>query len=270
MHKGTPYYWLGVTAILNDDFDKGFLYMHNAFEEDQQTKGTLLPNSPAHFFVTLEANNVNQAFRPKVEYISNYLESKITQYNIDRGRSLSLEDFKREWLTNPDLLDVVYDFVYLLFKFNRMEVQRELTHNTFGTLLMTTMLFELCRIVEVSLRTLDPSIRIKNFGSDLEYYFEINNISIPHLPDVNANFNSNFQTALLEILRPHSDFFGYLPEEYLQDLVLAYRFRNFCGHSIDTLPEVNQHFEDILQRILNALFYVVDASYLNYFKLFEI
>jgi hypothetical protein len=37
IHKGFPYYYRGVTLILNNDLDKGFLLMHQALEEDKIT-----------------------------------------------------------------------------------------------------------------------------------------------------------------------------------------------------------------------------------------
>ena len=37
IHKGTPYYFWGVTCILNNDIDKGFLLMHQGLEEDKKT-----------------------------------------------------------------------------------------------------------------------------------------------------------------------------------------------------------------------------------------
>lgn len=36
IHKGTPFYFWGVTCILKEDLEKGFLLMHQALEEDKK------------------------------------------------------------------------------------------------------------------------------------------------------------------------------------------------------------------------------------------
>ena len=36
IHKGAPYYYWGVTCILKEDLEKGFLLMHQALEEDRK------------------------------------------------------------------------------------------------------------------------------------------------------------------------------------------------------------------------------------------
>ncbi|MGB2727353.1 MAG: hypothetical protein WBD09_02610 [Halobacteriota archaeon] len=66
IHKGTPYYFWGVTCILNGDLEKGFLLMHQALEEDKRTHKTKTPKTPAYSFVTLDYENQDQFFRPKV------------------------------------------------------------------------------------------------------------------------------------------------------------------------------------------------------------
>lgn len=48
IHKGTPYYFWGVTCILNGDLEKGFLLMHQALEEDKKTHQTNTPKTPAY------------------------------------------------------------------------------------------------------------------------------------------------------------------------------------------------------------------------------
>ena len=54
IHKGTPYYFLGVTAILNNDLENGFLAMHQALKEDYRLTQSETPQKPAYWFVTLD------------------------------------------------------------------------------------------------------------------------------------------------------------------------------------------------------------------------
>ena len=78
IHKGTAYYFAGVTLILARYLENGFLLMHQALEEDKLTHSTDVPvGSPAFSFVTLDFDKQNQYFRSKVLEIAEFLEKKI-------------------------------------------------------------------------------------------------------------------------------------------------------------------------------------------------
>ncbi len=46
LHKGTGYYFAGVRDIALGNLDRGFLYMHQAAEEDRMSVGGFLPPDP--------------------------------------------------------------------------------------------------------------------------------------------------------------------------------------------------------------------------------
>lgn len=50
IHKGTPYYFYGMTSMLKGDLDKGLLLMHQACKEDDKLNRT---DAPAQCFVSL-------------------------------------------------------------------------------------------------------------------------------------------------------------------------------------------------------------------------
>ena len=87
IHKGTPYYFWGVTCILNGDLEKGFLLMHQALEEDKKTFDVDSPTTPAYAFVTLDYEKQDQFFRHKVEEIKDY-RATFCQLAIDKGADL--------------------------------------------------------------------------------------------------------------------------------------------------------------------------------------
>jgi hypothetical protein len=47
IHKGTPYYFLGVTGILNNELENGFFAMHQVLKEDKRLSGRRIPAAPA-------------------------------------------------------------------------------------------------------------------------------------------------------------------------------------------------------------------------------
>lgn len=112
IHKGTPYYFWGVTCILDGDLEKGFLLMHQALEEDKETHNTNAPNTPANFFVTLDYEKQNQFFRPKVIEIADFIDIKLDNYRSSGRGSLTLIEFKSKFLEKPLLRDVVFYFVF--------------------------------------------------------------------------------------------------------------------------------------------------------------
>lgn len=59
LHKGTPYYFWGMTVVLRGDLDRAFLLMHQALHEDIESSGTAFPDTPASAFAIL--NHQKQA-----------------------------------------------------------------------------------------------------------------------------------------------------------------------------------------------------------------
>jgi len=98
IHKGTPYYFWGVTCILNGDLEKGFLLMHQALEEDKSSNQTNTPKTPAYSFVTLDYEKQDQFFSPKVVEIAKFVDEKLNIYRSLRRGTLTLPDFKSKFL----------------------------------------------------------------------------------------------------------------------------------------------------------------------------
>ncbi len=123
VHKGTPYYFLGVTAILNNELENGFLAMHQAVEEDKRLSGRRLPEAPAFWFVTLDYTRQGQFFRAKVEQIANYLSERLVEYSNKIGGSFTLDQFRTKFLRRRRLMEEVFLFVYSLFKLRKIIVE---------------------------------------------------------------------------------------------------------------------------------------------------
>ena len=79
IHKGAPYYYWGVTCILKEEIEKGFLLMHQALEEDKKSATIVkFQNAPSYTFVTLDYLQQKQLFYDKVKEIANFLEIQLT------------------------------------------------------------------------------------------------------------------------------------------------------------------------------------------------
>jgi hypothetical protein len=84
VHKGTPFYFLGMTAILAGDIDRGYAWMHKALDEDAKTCGPVRVYTPAFNFVTMNAD-ADQAFQQWVTDQTRFLDHHLTNYRTASG-----------------------------------------------------------------------------------------------------------------------------------------------------------------------------------------
>jgi hypothetical protein len=266
IHKGTPYYFGGVTAILNDDLENGFLFMHQALEEDQKTEKTDSPQRPAFFFVTLDHENEEQFFKPKVLEISTFVNDHLDRYRTTRDGSLTLSDLQTKFLKNRNLQTVVFYFVFEAFRLKRLQVEidRKLQANTFSSLLQANILFSLTLII-------DNVIKQQNsgewrFSDHLEFLSTKTSLSLNDDKIKNelslAFKNNKFSSTLKSLLDSTFHFKdGTSPLPIETDLAISYGIRNYGAHRIEDQVVVYENFDDIARRLLNALFFAVERLY---------
>jgi hypothetical protein len=267
IHKGTPFYWLAGTAILNGELERGFALMHQALEEDIRTQNIRTPRTPAFFFVTLNYEEAHQYFRQIVLEASNFLEDKInnyTSYMRNSRSNLDLPNFKSRFLEQTNILEIVFYFVYTLFKARHMllDVRREWRQNAFSSLLETSMIFDLCLIIEEAIKEKDntryPANRPIYFSNRVSFLSQTAGLTIHrNLSRISADCASDFVGTLSMLL----DSTYNLANGIEEDLSIALAFRNFAAHSIESLKLVYEKFEEIFQRVLNALFFSVETLY---------
>jgi hypothetical protein len=263
IHKGTPYYFLGVTAILNNELENGFLLMHQALEEDKRITKTI-PQSPAYFFVTLDYKQQNQFFRQKVEEISNYLALRIGAYGTSRNGALTLDQFKTKFLESQDLTEEVFLFVFTLFEIHKMlfATDERLKKNVFSSLIHARILSNLCLILDKAIEHKNP----KKGTTRLYISDEIkllstkatSSIDEDAIGRINASFGKDFAQTLTEILTSTYQ----LPlSDIERDLAIAYGIRNFGAHRIEDQPVLYSNFAELSQRLMNTLFFAVEKLY---------
>jgi hypothetical protein len=265
IHKGTPYYFWGVTCILNGDLEKGFLLMHQALEEDKKTLQTDTPRTPAYSFVTLDYEEQNQFFKPKVTEIAKLVDEKLSAYHSLRGGTLTLPYFKSKFLEDVALQEVVFYFVFESFHLKKFltEIEQRLTQNVFSSLLQANTIFTLCLIVDNVLKQKNPSQW--KFRVLLEFLSSRSSLNLDKQKtgELNGAFKSNFSNTLQSLLSSQYHFQdGTTPQPIEEDLAITYGFRNFGAHRIEQQPVVYQNFDEISGRILNALFFSIERLYI--------
>ena len=246
--------------------------MHQALEEDKKTHQTKTPKTPAYSFVTLDYENQNQFFRPKVREIAKFLdENYLNSYRSSRGGSLTLSDFKTKFLEESALQEVVFYFIFELFRLKKLitEIDQKLTQNVFSSLLQANTILNFCIIVENVIKkqkkyqnkklnalTIKPLLEFLSSNSSLNLHKNDN------LKYLNDDFGKDFSKTVQELIKSQYQFQdGTTPQPIEEDLAITYGFRNFGAHKVEDQPVVYQNFDEISRRILNALFFSIEKLY---------
>jgi len=264
VHKGTPYYFMGVTAILNNELEMGFLLMHQALEEDKRTSGSQRPQSPANAFVTLDYKKQDQFFRQKVEEISNYLSEKVNDYVTQRKGTLTVDDVKTKLLECADLTDEVFLFVYALFRLKKLLLKtgEQLKKNVLSSLIHARILFDLCLVTEKIIEYKNPDAKTgKRLYLSKEIVFLSQKAALAiddkTIECLNKAFKKDFATTIKDILSSKYP----LNSEIERNLAIAQGIRNFVAHTVEDQKVLYENMPELSQCLLNSLFFAIEKLY---------
>ncbi|MDD4051514.1 MAG: hypothetical protein PHR28_06415, partial [candidate division Zixibacteria bacterium] len=254
IHKGTPYYFSGMTAIIRGNLEQGFLLMHQAYEEDRATFDTKIPNNPALAFVTLDFGNERQAFRDWVLDHARFLESSINAYVALYNREFSLDSFRRHFLSPEDNIERAIYFVYILARIKTLWEIREqpgrVLRSDFAGELVMDVLFGLIRGIEDSIVNRNPNNSNGMYGAQVKYLAESAgcsfSTSLTGIYDFKEKDLDDFLTERLAIHR------GNIVQDKQTDILITYAIRNNAGHMIVPSKIVRDYFETIIQACLNV------------------
>jgi len=264
IHKGTPYYFWGMTAILHGDLDKGYVLMHKAVEEDVLSFGRdAAITKPGFAFVSLNYAKADQAFKSWLLEQARFLNSMQNQYSSLYSRSFILEDFRGKFLSSPLNIEAVALFSYTiarLMRLNTLPVQ--VLRLKFTGQLELNLLFDVVLVI-------DDAIRAKNPGD--KYFidhaeFLLNKAGTPlsneDLREINQGFNDDINSTLKTIL--DGSFVlkkGFMLKGLQTDVAIAYGLRNHGAHNVSSIPTIPERFLEIQQGLMNVLFAAVDYLY---------
>jgi len=264
IHKGTPYYFLAVTAILNGDLDRGFLLMHQALAEDIRATGQPLPVTPASSLVTLNYQNQNQFFGREVRDTANFLEKYLSDYCDKYSSVLTLDEFRNRLLNISDLKESFFLLVFTLFKLKNLirKIDSTIRSNDFAGLIEIGTLFNLCLVI-------DSVINYKNTSQN-QYIYHMKflsdscglSLNINRLKKINGAFIRDISAVINALLNGTWTFQDGTSLSFPEvDLAMSYGLRNLSAHKIRSIPMIYQHIEDIFQRVINVLFLSVESIY---------
>jgi hypothetical protein len=261
---GAAYYSWGFTCILKEDFEKGFLLMHQGLYEDKIDPTIDFHTTPAYAFVTLDFQKQDQLFKNKVLEITNFLDDMMQHYNRNRAGKLTLLDLRSRLLQNSRLEEQAFLFVFELFQVKKLLAvnNMKLTYNDYGSLLLAETMFNICLILDNLLEEKNPaqwkySDHLSFISNKMSLKLDQSNIG-----QINASFKTNFSRTLEDLLRSQYTVGSGSNLNFVEeDLAITYGFRNFGAHKIENQPVIYQNLQAIVQRCLNAIFFVIESLY---------
>lgn len=180
IHKGTPFYFWGGTALLNGEIDLGFVLIHEALQEDiraESSGGNPADTLPAWCFVILKDEVQEQYWIPLVQDLAKFLDACLSAYNQHCGGSLALLDFKSRFLQDRRYREATFFFVYSLWKFKRhLDTSQNLTNSSFSILVQLDCALNLYVVLEELLKVY--------YGNKMTLYPLVEEFSIRHKLDV--------------------------------------------------------------------------------------
>lgn len=258
IHKGTPYYFRGVSRILAGDLVNGFMDMHLALEEDKKAMVTLNAQLPAGRFVTLKLDS-GDYFYTMIMEMNQFLEALLSHYQNHRNGQLQMGDFRSSFMENEDLYETVFLFVYNLFCANSI-INRAGFHeqkSQFSSIYAAQVLSELCLIMEQVLRKKIPEdkVRMRVFLDSIK---DDKNWAI-NFQSINDDSNNNGIGYVLKLLLQGGCVYSS-KSKIENDFGAAYACRNFGAHDVSAIDIIREQFSELYQRVIHSLFFVVEHS----------
>jgi hypothetical protein len=264
IHKGAAYYFWGFTCILKEDFEKGFLLMHQSLDEDKRNTRIDFHATPAYAFVTLDFQKQDQLFKNKVLEITGFLHDMIQRYNKNRSGKLTLADLKSRLLQKSLSEEQAFLFVFELFQVKKLLAvnNMKLTYNDYGSLLLTETMFNICIILDNLIKEKNPAQW--KYSEHLSFISQKMSLNLgqANIVQINVSFKTNFSRTLENLLSSQYTLASGLKLNPIEeDLAITYGVRNFGAHKIENQPVIYQNLQTIVERCLNAIFFTIESLY---------
>ena len=262
IHKGTPYYFWGVTIILKGDLDNGFSLMHQGVEEDVRTTEKEFPGTPGTAFVTLDYKPTNQAFYGWVQEKANFLEQQLKIFKSNGG-NLSLDQFRSKFLANPPSRDIVFLFTHTLARLHKIVSYPQHTQkSTFVGQLLLNLFFDITLVI-------DAVIRAKNsdpwkFINQLSFLSNKAGLSLDcsKLKAINKKAKDQFEETINKILDDNITFDDSAKMNLNErGIALCYVIRNYGAHNVSSVTAIIERSEAMRNQLLNTLFLSIEVLY---------
>lgn len=262
IHKGTPYYFWGMTTILKGDLDNGFSLMHQALEEDVRTSGQEFPDTPGRDFATLNYKKMEQAFHGWVFEKAIFLANQLEEYG-NTGGNLNLDQFQSKLLSSPPSRDVVFLLAHTIARLHKIVTSPLHTQKTdfVGQLLMN-LFFDIALVVDAVIKTKNNAQwKFIDHASFLSGHAGLS-LDNNKLGVINGRFKNDFEQTLNKILDNNFTFDdGSAMNSRENGIALCYGVRNYGAHHVSSISTVYRRSREIRTYLFNTLFLAIEVLY---------
>ncbi len=261
-HKGSAYYFWGMSAILSGDIDRGYLLMHSALEEDIKTHRCVDPATPSYRLVVLDGQHPEQLFRPWVAALADSLDLRLRSYRNRTSRGLTIGEFRTRFLSDISVREAAFLLSFSLARLKRTHESFPKQRGTFASQLFANILFDVCLVI-------DASIKSKNSSSGWTF-FELAShlssiaglgVSKSELGSVNGQFRQDFESALGHATLGTMRVGNRVLSGLASSLAVVYGLRNRGAHAPASVPFVAENVDQLLAHTFDVLFLCVETLY---------
>jgi hypothetical protein len=261
LHKGSAFYFAGVTAILARDFDRGYLFLHKALEDDIKATNTKSPGTPAYRAVVIDPDLETQLFREWVRLKADVIKGGLEKYRQKHQKALDFEGFKARFLVNEKLRETVFLFSHSIARFINLSVtSRETLSSDFGRNLCLNLLFDLALVIDLVIP--EPiTVPQKHRWKFISKAASLGVISGDHLGLIGERFKAPglFGQTVEELLDEKFNYQGCQPKGLSAAVAISYGCRNRGAHHVESATVVAQRFPEMFQELMETLFLAVET-----------
>jgi hypothetical protein len=238
LHKGTPFYWLGVASYLLEDYHRAVSYIDSAVAEDLHFDPARWVNLPAGLFLRLDIGSPLQAALPLVRHARASFEDVLLRIRSAGGVALGLDDLVKKLVspavaTSPELRSAVSAMHTYMLEYETRHRQLELSsaHESSGEAIFLH-LFSGAVLFETLLRTCSLGSSIS--GSSLNSY--LTTPAIRAQLGLPSSFGGMGQVGLADVLAKTRAAAGKMPFNG-RAVWTVWGLRNTVGHSLAWTPK---------------------------------
>lgn len=260
IHKGSPFYFIAMGALMAGDFEKGVFFMDAALTED--IKNGYGIDQPAGLFFKLDTNNENHAALPFVQSIRSSIENQLNQIMSGSNTNVLFDElvskFSQSATSKPELRTIFTSFITFAYEYDTRYRHLELTDENNGTSEpIFTHLIKGCIIFESLLSKSNPG---KDIKGTLKDYLKNK--------DIYTGLELSSQPTDMGKIKTYQELIKEIKKFSLSDILnedairITWKTRNLLSHSIGwpEKPKANE-FELMHFMILKAIYLAMKGLY---------
>jgi hypothetical protein len=273
IHKGTPLFFRGGSLLTQGDVDAGFSYVYDAMEEDKALATSIgrparFKESPAYKTARIVNSNQNALYilvvvpcRLSIRRFIRSFGRNYPSYTTSMGTPLTMKVFESEFLSKPSLEQVIFFFVYNLYRHVRRSRFGKNSKNDFMKLSNANTFFNMGLIIEQVLKERFPT-GTKHYIADgicqlagARGWIPPGEDKYQFIRKLSGVHPRQDPSSVIPTLIAGNPLYNNRPmREEMKCLLLAWHLRNHAGHNVQAQDLFVSQYETLFRWLIFALF----------------